>query len=524
MGPYLVSLQINNLKIAELQDALTYAWLPSLEKSNWTATRTEIIQTFNGTGYFSQNGMPLMVIVYTLPVPDIFSNFSRNLPRYPWLYARNSTLHELTRIDPPVIGDFIQRLQQKGLPVYEGPVFSKTNVLENLYLRANFTSGYFDTDQLKADVMGFTQQLRVKEGCGDANMSDVDVHFGLLKPHVMAVRRNRAFSDLKLMPMPFVITVQQKKYVQYAADLAVGLANHSDRYYKQDMSNATETKIPGFGLVELPPVDPAFSFRMYLNRPLNVQYLPLLEVLMMSHLNTDRDPDGRVEVRLWDFDPNGWIVKFFVVLRHTKVPVPYASFVVDARLLYAANIYRKLDGFELRLSNASTAYKLMKDSYPAYWLDTIKASTLAQCEGESIWSLPVEEQLCPLKKTFTLYVERYSNLGLEDLISNTKWLPNSDKVLDAVQQAFAVANPVTVDRLTLTIALMERNDTLMTTAGRDAFKFTFALSYPKMEEEIYWKLWRYPSLDEMNGFLFSVANTVIAHTWTVLMPAYNYID
>ncbi|XP_055335061.1 uncharacterized protein LOC129586083 [Paramacrobiotus metropolitanus] len=524
MGQHVIALHTNqtkNLTIPELQDALTYAWLPTLEKSNWISTRAEIIQINNGKGSFSSYGSPMTMILYTLPVSDAFSSeyFSRILPRYPWLYTRNSTDHELTRIAPPAIGDFIQRLQQKGLPVYDGPLFSTTSVLENLYLRANSTSGYFDTDQLKADVMDVARQLRVKEGCGDADMSDVDVHFGRFKPLIMPMRKDGAFSEEPVLSMPFVITVQQKIFVPYYVDLTAALASHSDRYYRQEYpNNSTELKIPGFRIAELPLVDPIFSFRMYLNRPLNVQWLPVLESLMTARLSSDIDFDGRVVVRLWDFDPNGWIVNFFVVLRHAKIPASHMQFFVDARLSLATNIYRKLDGLELRLSNASTAYRLMRNPYAGSWQDTIKASTLAQCKGENIWPLPVEEQLCPLKKTFTLYVERYSKLRWDDLISRNKWTPNSDKILDAVQQAFAVANPVTVDNITLTISLIERDDSLVTTNWRDATKFTFGLSYPKMEKGIYWKLWRYPSLDELNGFLQSVANSVIAHTWTVTVP------
>ncbi|XP_055335030.1 uncharacterized protein LOC129586062 [Paramacrobiotus metropolitanus] len=364
MGQHLITLHINNRTIAELEDALTYAWLPSLEKSNWTETRVEILQINNGTGYFSANGSPLMFISYTLPVSDVFSpaNFSRNLSWYPWLYSRNFSRHELIQILPP--NDFIQRLQQKGVPVYEGPLFPTTSVLETLYLRANSTgaNGYFDTDQLKTDLMGVARQMRVKEGCCEAGMSDVDVHFGLFKPHILPMRINGTFTDVTVMPMPFLVTVQQKTFVHYGTDL-MALANHSDRYYRLEDVNATELKIPGVRLVELPPVNPDFSFRMYLNRPLNVQGLPLLEALMMTRLNTDIDPDGRAEVRLWDFDSNGWIVNFFVVLRHAKIPATDLSLGVDARLPYAASIYRRLDGLELRLSNASAAYKLTTKPY-----------------------------------------------------------------------------------------------------------------------------------------------------------------
>ncbi|XP_055340490.1 uncharacterized protein LOC129589678 [Paramacrobiotus metropolitanus] len=273
MSQHLVTLLINNRTVTELQNALTYAWLPSLENANWSATRAEILEIDNGTTYFSSNGSPLMQIRYTLPVSTIYSpaNFSKGLPRYPWLYDRNSTNHELTQIVPPSVSDFIQRLQNKSLPVYDGPVFYTTSVLEHVYLAKNSTYGFFDTDQLKADMMEVAQQ------------------------------------------------------------------------------------------------------------------------------------------------------------------------------------------------------------------------------------------------------QRSSNFRREDTL--IKWRPKSEKILDAVQQAFAIANPVIMDNITLTITLIERDDNFQTTTERDASRFSFALSYPEMKSGVYWKLWRYPSYDELNAALQSVADSKVAHTWTVAVPA-----
>ncbi|XP_055340446.1 uncharacterized protein LOC129589642 [Paramacrobiotus metropolitanus] len=256
---------------------------------------------------------------------------------------------------------------------------------------------------------------------------------------------------------------------------------------------------------------------MHLNRPLSVQRLPLLESLMTSQLNIGNGSD-RVEVRLWGFDPNGWTVNFFVMLPHAWLP---KQEVLDARLPYAASIYRKLDGLQLRLPSTNRTYTLMTYPLPDSLKDAIKASTLEQCDGEdNLLSLPVEEQACPLKKAFTLYVEwpseRHSHKHyLENGL--IKELPSSDKILDAVHQAFAVANPVTLDNITLTITLTERDDSLRTTNGQDASKPNFALSYPKMKSGLYWKLWRYPSFDELNGFLQSVADAKLVRTWTVAL-------
>ncbi|XP_055329041.1 uncharacterized protein LOC129581812 [Paramacrobiotus metropolitanus] len=97
---------------------------------------------------------------------------------------------------------------------------------------------------------------------------------------------------------------------------------------------------------------------------------------------------------------------------------------------------------------------------------------------------------------------------------------NSNQIVDAVQQAFAEANPITMDNITLTITLSGRDDDMQTVDGNDVSKFNFSLSYPKMDTAIYWKLWRYPTKDVINKFL-QTADARIAETWTVPMPV-NY--
>ncbi|XP_055340498.1 uncharacterized protein LOC129589682 [Paramacrobiotus metropolitanus] len=261
---------------------------------------------------------------------------------------------------------------------------------------------------------------------------------------------------------------------------------------------------------------------MHLGRPLNVQWLPLLETLMTSQLNTSIGPHHRAEVRVWNFDPDGWVVNFFVILR--SEPMLWLGYVLDARLPYAASIYRKLEGLQLRLPSASAVYMLMTYVVDDISKRVVRERAFRDCEGEDKWlSFPVEEQECPLQKNFTLYVEWLSEYPHRRYLQNgfVKVQPNADKILDAVQQAFAIANPVTMDNIVLTISLTDRDDSLRTTIGRDAFKLSFALSYPKMKSGLYWKLWRYPSYDELNGLLQSVAEVKLVRTWTVAIPVSN---
>ncbi|XP_055345146.1 uncharacterized protein LOC129592993 [Paramacrobiotus metropolitanus] len=531
------AVQLNNRSVAELQDALTYAWLPMFERSNRTAVRAEILRIENGT-MFSSNGSPVALITYMLPISDEFnssdvshdfflvdvdevypSNSSRNLPRDPWLYPWN----DFAETGSSFTSDITQRLQEKGLTAYDGPLFYQSGgILDDIYLRANLTYGLFDTDGLKADVLGIVEQKRIRQNCNDTGMTDVEVHFGQLEPAIVPSRTNGKFSDVTVMPLPFVVKVQEKTLISDTLYWFT-LPNHTHRYYvSSETAYGRKINTTGLHLVDQPPLNPTRSFRMHLDRPLNIQRLPLLEALMTSHLNNlSIGAHNRAEVRIWDFDPDGWVVNFFVVLHYEPQRLsPWKGFVLDARLPYTATIYRKLNGLELRLPPTSTVYRLMTASVDEYSKNTMKASILRECEENDKWlSLPSEAPACPLKKNFTLYVEWQSERPQSrDLVNgSTMELPDSDKILDAVQQAFAAANPVTMDNITLTIIMTERNDSLHTATERDSAKINFAVSYPKMKSGLYWNLWRYPSLHELNAALQSIAGANV-----VFLPGANH--
>ncbi|XP_055334993.1 uncharacterized protein LOC129586036 isoform X2 [Paramacrobiotus metropolitanus] len=520
VGLHEVALQTNNRTAAELQEALTYVWLPSLEKSNWTATHAEILEIHNGTIHFSRDGSPLMVIRYILPVSDAISpaNCSSHLQRFPWMYASNSKYHELTPIVPPLIGSLVQRMQENGLTVYEGPVFYKDNgALDYVFLRANSTDSFLDIDQLKADMTEVVQQSRFKQQCGSAGMSDWEIHFGQLQPGIVPSRDNGSFTYVIAMSIPFVIRTREKILVRDFMSM-VPLLNHTDRYYLVSKTGL-EKDFKNIRIVDNPPLNTAFSFRMHLDRPLSGQWLPLLEVAMQSQLNIGMGKSSTAEVRLWDFDPDAAVVKFFVLLPYPASPLREA---LDARLPYATSIYRKLDGLQFRLPSTNVTYTLMRFHLPGHMQDVVKASASApQCQSESAWScLPVEEQL---KETFSLYVEWVSFVSHNQYLPNGffKELPNSDKVLDALQQAFAISNNQTGYNNTLTITVTERDDNLKTTKGRDATRFTFALTYPEMPSQFDWKPWRYPSFDDLNSLLQSIAKVKIVRTWTVAVSAFS---
>ncbi|XP_055340431.1 uncharacterized protein LOC129589633 [Paramacrobiotus metropolitanus] len=524
VSSHMVTLELSNATVTEIQDALTFAWLPSFEKGNWTATHAEIVQIDNATDrpLFSANGSPVMRIVYILPVSPaaIPANFSKNLSEYPWIFARNTIYHELPKTPSPDREDFCQRLKSKGLTVYLGRVFSGTfnSGGGQVYLSINSTSGKFDTDLLEQDLLERVRQARVEEGCGDADMSDVQVHFSPFATWIAPMRKNGSFFDIKVMPLNFKLFVKQKAVVFNGINLT-SLANNTDRYYARSEFLGGDKYFPSNArYIETPPMNPLNSFRMHFDRSMSVQLLPALEAAMAARLNTwtygTDDDRCVVTVHLWNFDPDGWVVDFFVVLH--KHSYPYHIY-LDARLPYANSIYRKLEGLQLTSPSIKAVYTMTTSPLPITLKENNKSLTLQNCDTEK--DLYIEQEtLCPLKNVFTLYVEpvKSQQSRLHALVNG--WSAetlSSDQILEAVQQAFAAANPVTVDNMTLTITLTEWSDRLKTLNGGDASKYYFAISTPKMKSGSYWRLWRYPTADGLNKFLNITAKARIVDTWTV---------
>ncbi|XP_055340421.1 uncharacterized protein LOC129589625 [Paramacrobiotus metropolitanus] len=521
VGVYLVTLELTNLTVTEIQDALTFAWAPSFESSNWTATHVEILQIQNGSDditYYSASGSPLTQILYMVPISDsvIPMNLSSDFSHYPWRFARNSSYHELPKIITPSITDFVQRLRSKGLIAHQGPVFHGTvnSGRGDFYLSTNSTSGSFNTDRLKADLLELVQQERIKQGCGGADMSDVQINFSPFVPRIAPMRKNGTFSEIKVLPLNFQLMIQKKAHVHGGINL-VPLSNHTDRYYARLRVPGDEDFIPSYVRhLEDRPMDPVYSFRMYLSPSMNVQLLPELESLMRARLNKDLRHDQYASVRLWNFDPDGWVVSFFVTIYKLGWRLD-----LDGRLPYAKSIYRKLDGLQLTSTATKAVYTLTNVPLPSLFKETMKTLTMQDLEAEQDVYL-TEGSSAPLKKTFTLYVQSALpwRSRIHPLVNGWKAnLLNSDRILEAVQQAFAEANPVTIDDITLTITLTERDNGLRTvTDDEEVSKFYFALSYPKMK---YWRMWRYPTVDQLNKFLISVAKARVVESWT--MPLSN---
>ncbi|XP_055340411.1 uncharacterized protein LOC129589618 [Paramacrobiotus metropolitanus] len=520
VGFHRVALAQNNLSVPELEEALAYAWSPSFENSNWTAKRVQIVKLGDTWDDFTIDGSPLITVNYILPV--------NNLPSSGDYPAQKQSYLELPKIVPPSNEIFWQRLREKGLAPIKGKIFIN-NVPSDayrtfFYLRAGntSTSGVFNTDQLQADLKAIVLRNRIGAGCDEDGTSNVQLHFAPFEPAIAINRSNGAFSEISVLPFSFVATVKQKIY----QELNMGITNLEidgrDRYY---IYHPDPQSRHWYNLPYLPkfPLMRMYSFRMYTDRPMSIQLLPELEGPMTACLNADTNLRGRgfVQVRLWNFDPEGLTINFFVYF-NTGIFEDRA--ILDGRLSYAQTIYSKLDGLILdkRSSDGDSTrnvYRLMRE--PPADRALLRHSVVRLCQQELA---VIPQSYCPVTEEFILPIEsaegsasRFDVKDRDGYYSSKEKMLNSDRIMAAVQQAFAEMNPLTMDDITLTITLNGRDDDVHTVDGNDASRFNFTLSYPKMNTSAYWKLWRYPTQQVFNKYL-DRAGARIATTWTYSMP------
>ncbi|XP_055329258.1 uncharacterized protein LOC129581958 [Paramacrobiotus metropolitanus] len=361
----------------------------------------------------------------------------------------------------------------------------------------------------------------VEEALAEEGKANVKIHLAAFEPAVAIYRYNGSFSTLTVLPFSFVPAIKDKVF---ARTLPLNkLGDFPERYYKFDrhFSDVLLGVKSGIKALLSRPFTRAFSFRMYLDRPMSIQLLPELEKLMWErlHANTTKDSIGFPQVRLWNLDPDELSVDFFIffvsgvwdLLAH-----------LDSRLSYAKVIYNRLNGITLdkRRSDADSGMDVYTlSSEPPLDGAQQKASVLRACQEETFMIPPSH---CPVTGVLVLYVQstmvHYLRISLLD--ENDGYVEktlNSDQILNAVRQAFAEANPITIDNITLTISLSGREDDMQTVDGNDVSKFSFSLSYSKIDTGFRWKLWRYPTKEVINKFL-QTADARLVDTWILPVP------
>ncbi|XP_055329381.1 uncharacterized protein LOC129582037 [Paramacrobiotus metropolitanus] len=400
---------------------------------------------------------------------------------------------------------------------YDTPMF--TGAGSRAFLKANQTYRGSESYRAKNDLFELAMQERAKRGCLNDSAADiVDVHLGNMAAQwTILSRTNGSYSQIVASPLSFALTVNKELYVGQLNLNSLKEQKYGDRYHMPSRFENLYAAVGKLHWSKTLELDPQYSFRMYLDRPLHVQLMPLLESVLTQRLNRtlqgDRQFAQELHVVLWDLDPEGYVVNFFVLGSYSsRSPV----LALDARLTYAQIIYDKLNNASINLNTTefNNTYTLSKAPPVGLTEDgkrRYKSIVTESCQNG------ISDEECPVDSTFSLYVES----AIRDPFSyifrrptETSVFPNSSTVLNIVQTAFAKANPVTINGLSLTIALTERDDTLQTVEGFDAAKYTFSISYPNMDTGRYWKLWRYPSISDLNLLLNTTAAVRVVESRT----------
>ncbi|XP_055328901.1 uncharacterized protein LOC129581713 [Paramacrobiotus metropolitanus] len=241
---------------------------------------------------------------------------------------------------------------------------------------------------------------------------------------------------------------------------------------------------------------PFMSFTMYSSEPINVQLLPRLQETIKERLRVFHKYDES-DVIIWDPDLNGTVVKFFV-----KNDRLFSSGIVDPRPDMGNDwVYREVG----RLKFARNSMYHASDNNDALTLSQNKPRTddgkqqlLERCRQEATVAASTA---CPLPANFSVFLMRKAGYGAPEIL-------DTDAVLAGIVDAFAEANPVSMDGLDLNIALTGRSDGFLTAQGEPVVKFEFAATYREMETGNLWNFWRYPDDKILNNNLYNACAMV----------------
>ncbi|XP_055354811.1 uncharacterized protein LOC129600354 [Paramacrobiotus metropolitanus] len=517
VGIHQVTLQPNNASVKQLEDALTAAWSQRFQNvSPAIQVEVEIVLIDNGTGLVTAKGLPLMRIVYVLPLR---STIGMQLPS---VYTNN----QLPQIIPPSVQVLRKNLQSAGLILYDDIAFEGYGAYS--FYKPTDQSSSFDPETLKTEILDMMNETRGQEGCANADSKDLDIRFGNADPYIITSRANNSFSYSTLINVPYVALIQDAVYLGQLPD-AASHPKYGQHYYQPHYYDPGDRS---FYNGSLPfPVDKSFSFRMYFNKknarmnfPVSIQHLPLLESRMTERVRElVNDDKQRMEVVLWNPDLVGNRVNFFVALYYHGKTFE-TNIYADPKLRYAQSIYDRLQGLtiEMPLGSGNSTLTYVLERYP--FGDTDKSLSDEDLEKHykstkrdivNACRVSSDPFICPVNDTFLLTVQLISEALItgEDG-SKTAAVVNSSHVLRAVELAFAAANPITINDAILTITLTGRED-VVTVAGDNAVRFQFAASYPGIDTQKYWKVWRYPSTDVIDGYLKEMAAVRLTTAWTL---------
>ncbi|XP_055340844.1 uncharacterized protein LOC129589934 [Paramacrobiotus metropolitanus] len=232
-------------------------------------------------------------------------------------------------------------------------------------------------------------------------------------------------------------------------------------------------------------------FRVYPDPPINYQLLPAFENFLKISFPVD-------EVHIWNPTLNSTAINFLFIRNGATVdPTDELGeytyvFLLRRRLsphTLAANLNPLVPGVRF------TPKKISNITAPNCFNQSLPGST-----G------------CPLPRTFALYlmkIEPEFTQSTEKPTDVSGWNLNAEAVLAAVDKAFTDSNPITVDDLYLNVTLTGHSADFVLPKGETVDKFEFNLTYPEMDSEKYWNLWRFPDNVTLEAYLRNNASAVL---------------
>ncbi|XP_055336700.1 uncharacterized protein LOC129587126 isoform X2 [Paramacrobiotus metropolitanus] len=262
VGVHQVALQPHNASVKQLEDALSAAWSKNFDGSSSTWNQVQIIFIDNGTVLSTLEGLPLVQVVYILPIRSKIGDVNTRI------YSDDIALNQLSRADPPSVADLQENLQKIGVSLVSGAaVYGYARF--TVYLKPANLSHVADMATLHSELLEIATEEMANRGCGSPQSGDLDIQFGTTSPWIMTSRANGSFSYFTVTVIPSAVLVHNNIYLGEMPYLPL---HH--KYGKQFFDSQPMGSPFVNGTVPW-PVDKTYSFRMYVNMPQSNQNNPI---------------------------------------------------------------------------------------------------------------------------------------------------------------------------------------------------------------------------------------------------------
>ncbi|XP_055340835.1 uncharacterized protein LOC129589927 isoform X2 [Paramacrobiotus metropolitanus] len=474
MGYHGVTVHSMNLSVSEIEAALNYAWKSAFDEyaaspsaSPTDSPHVRLVTFLNSGDTLTVTGLPVARILYTI----VMSNASNQTDGARW--SSESRIPRL-RISPPHQEQFIEKLSEKGINVYDQTVIWAVKAL------IRDPPSPLNLDRIRGDAQRNMEAMPNGSDPPCVQRGKVDVRIAGIHPRVR-------LPDTQ--PQGPYKTGSDMTYVNFAPFV-------DDRIYVQsDFPQVGEKIDSGFYAA-----DPEFSFRLYAPEPVNMQRLPNLQTQMVRQLESGLTkarllaaawshaglfPEilpKKVVVILWNPDvENGTAINFFV--RMTDQYDRYTD--LDSRMLYADGLYERLEAGRYYLKEEQTNFGpadgILSRTPPARRNDTEWEAFQADCkEGRKFFDFTYSG--CPLRDAFALHYLAPPNQTL-----------SNESILSEVTSALSASNPVKLEGIQYQITITSRTELkeLRTVRGYTVTRFDIAVTAPISTRGRIEHIWRF---------------------------------